>query len=61
MGMGSRKDLEEGGQKAQLPIIRYVSTGDVMYKRMTIVNTAVWCIGSSQEKNWGVTIRSDGH
>lgn len=41
MGMGSRKDLEEGGQKAQLPIIRYVSTGDVMYKRMTIVNTAV--------------------
>ena len=26
----------------KLPIIRYISTGDVMYNMMTIINTAVW-------------------
>lgn len=37
--------LDKGGQKVQIAVIRYISTGDAMYSMVTRVNTAVWYTG----------------
>jgi len=37
--------LEKGGQKVQLPVTRQLSTRDVLYNMMTIVNTAIGYTG----------------
>lgn len=37
-------ELEEGGQKVHTSSLRQISTGDVMYSRVTTANTAV-CYG----------------
>ena len=41
--------LEEGNwmkviKRCKFPVIRQVSTGDVMYNMMTVANTALWYI-----------------
>ena len=35
------EEVEEGGQRYKLPVIRQINTRDVMYNIGTIVNTAV--------------------
>ena len=34
--------MNEGSQMVQISSFRYVSTGEVIYSMMTIVNTTVW-------------------
>lgn len=36
--------LEEGGQKVQNSSYKLSKYGDVMYNKMTVINTAVWYI-----------------
>ena len=44
-------ELEEGGQKVQTLVIRWVSIRDVMYNVMTVTNTAIWYTGKLERVN----------
>ena len=40
--------LDEGDQRYKLPIVRYISTGDIMYNMVNIINTIICYISSVQ-------------
>ena len=48
MEVGER-DLDEGSQKVQTPVIRQISIGDVMHNM--IINTAIYYIWKSSDYN----------
>ena len=37
-------EFNEGGQKVQILVVRYMSTGRVGASMVTVANAAVWCI-----------------
>ena len=37
-------EFEKGDQKYKLPVIRYISAGDIIYNMINIINIAVKCI-----------------
>ena len=43
-GGGDVEELNEGGQRYKFPVIRQISSGEIMYNMITIASTAIWYI-----------------